>query len=208
MKGFCFFLFIFCSACHTRAPVCLIDVADIIKGSPKKMITMKDGGTRISALYDEGWDSLKGGAYLFYPNEQLKSYTFYQSRVPVYTETYDELGYLTNTKGSPMVDRIINDMGSDSAFVQVYFFKPMKTYESLLIKINNGLSQNYKLATDTIYSNMKSVTFGINTSQMNNINMYSQIHYLDECTRTEHILNDSLFLIKDSHNGLAPASAR
>src|ERR1700712_4903729 len=136
MKGFCLLLFL-AAACHSRGPICLIDATDIIKGSPKKMITIKDGGTKISALYDQGWDSLKGGAYMFYPNEELKSYTFYQSRVPVYTETYDQLGYLTNTKGSPMVDRIINDMGSDSAFVQVYFFAPMKNYESLSIKINN-----------------------------------------------------------------------
>ena len=66
-----------------------------------------------------------------------------------------------------MVDRIINDMGQDSAYVQVYFFKPMKTYQELNIKINNSAPVNYKLENDTIFSNLKSVTFGINTTGQN-----------------------------------------
>jgi hypothetical protein len=138
----------------------------------------------------------------------LKSYTFYQNRVAVYSEVYDENGHLTHTMGSPMVARVINDMGEDSAYVQVYFYKPMKTYQLLNIKINNNHAVNYKLETDTNYSNMQSVTFGINTTDLNHINMYSQIKYIDNCTKIEHVLSDSLFLTKDAKNGLTPASVK
>src|ERR1700709_1275366 len=105
MKWFPLILLLFIFACKSKGPVCLIDVTDILKSASGKIITIKDSGHKITALYDEGWDSLKGGAYLFYPNQLLKSYTFYQNRVPVYSESYDEQGYLTDTKGSPMVDR-------------------------------------------------------------------------------------------------------
>ncbi len=195
-------------ACKNRNPPCLIDATDLMKGTPGKLIVVKDSGYKITALYDEGWDSLKGGAYLFHPNEFLKSYTFYQNRVAVYSENYDEHGYLIRTTGSPMVNRIINELGEDSAYVEVYFYKPLKSYQQLNIKINNGPAVNYNLQTDTTYSNMQSVTFGINTSGMTKISMYSQIKYLDDCSKAEHILSDSLFLIKDPHNGLTPASAK
>ncbi|HSZ33146.1 MAG TPA: hypothetical protein VK772_07535 [Puia sp.] len=208
MKWIGLILIVLLSACKNKTPACLIDVSDILKGSKGKIITIKDSGNKVVALYDEGWDSLKGGAYLFYPNQFLKSYTFYQNKVAVYSEVFDEHGYLTHSIGSPMVARVINDMGEDSAYVQVYFYKPMKTYQLLNIKINNNKAVNYKLETDTNYSNLQSVTFGINTTDLNHINMYSQIKYMDDCTKIEHILSDSLFLIKDSHNGLTPASAK
>jgi hypothetical protein len=208
MKWVTLLLIIFLSACKNRKPICLIDATDLLKGSPGKLISVKDSNYKIIALYDHGWDSLKGGAYLFYPNEFLKSYTFYQNRVAVYNETYDEHGYLIHTMGSPMVDRVINELGEDSAYVQVYFYKPMKSYQQLNIKINNGTAIYYTLGTDTIYSNMQSVTFGINTSDLTHINMYSQIKYLDDCTKVEHVLSDSLFLIKDPHNGLIPANSK
>jgi hypothetical protein len=205
MKWLALVLIVSISACKSRGRVCLIDVTDILKGSSRKLITVKDSGSKIRALYDDGWDSLKGGAFLFYPSELLKSYTFYQNKVAVYNETYDEHGYLINTKGSPMVDRVINELGQDSAYVQVYFFKPMKSYQQLKIKINNNAPLNYSLEKDTIYSNMQSITFGINTSDLSKINMYSQIHYMDDCSKVEHILSDSIFLVKDAHNELAPA---
>jgi hypothetical protein len=201
-------LIILVIACNAKRTACLIDASDIMKGSKRKLISVKDSGYKITALYDEGWDSLKGGAYLFYPNQFLKSYTFYQNRVPVYSENYDEHGYLIQTSGSPMVARIINELGQDSAYVQVYFYKPMKSYQQLNIKINNGMAVNYNLETDTNYSNMQSVTFGINTSDLTRISMYSQIKYLDDCTKIEHVLSDSLFMTKDPRNGLTPASAK
>jgi hypothetical protein len=138
MKWFPLLLIFFVMACKSRGPVCLIDATDILKNVSGKINIIKDSGYKISAIYDEGWDSLKGGAYLFYPNQLLKSYTFYQNRVAVYSESYDEHGYLINTKGSPMVDRVINELGNDSAYVQVYFFSPMRSYQQLNIKINNN----------------------------------------------------------------------
>ena len=208
MKWFALMLIISIYACKSRGPACLIDATDILKGSSGKLITIMDSAKRITALYDEGWDSLKGGAYLFYPNQFLKSYTFYQNKSAVYTENYDDLGYLVSTQGSPMVDRVINELGQDSAYVQVYFYKPMKSFQQLNIKINNNAAVNYTLENDSTYSNTKSVTFGINTSDLNHINMYSQIKYMDDCTKIEHILSDSIFLVKDSRNGLVPASAK
>ena len=208
MRMFFFMLMFVFFACKSKSRVCLIDATDILKNGTGKIIILKDSGHKVTAIYDEGWDSLKGGAYLFYPNELLKSYTFYQNRAPVYMESYDEHGYLIGTKGSPMVDRVINDLGNDSAYVQVYFFSVMKNYQQLNIKINGKPVINYTLQRDSIYSNMMSTTFGINTDSMNQINMYSRIKYLDNCDKNEHVLSDSIFLIKDPKNGLSPASTK
>ncbi|HEY2350057.1 MAG TPA: hypothetical protein VGH64_13635 [Puia sp.] len=208
MKWFALVLIFFIFACKSRGPVCLIDLTDILKNASGKLITVKDSSHRITALYDVGWDSLKGGAYLFYPNEFLKSYTFYQNRIPVYMESYDEQGYLIGTKGSPMVDRVINELGNDSAYVQVYFYSPLKSYQQLNIKINNNAAFNYTLQKDSIYSNMLSTTFGINTGNLRQINMYSRIQYVDQCDKAEHVLSDSIFLIKDSVKGLSPAPVK
>lgn len=208
MKWFPLVMIFFLFSCKSKSPICLIDVSDILKNGTGKLITIKDSSHKITALYDEGWDSLKGGAYLFYPSQLLKSYTFYQNRVAVYMESYDEHGYLIGTRGSPMVDRVINDLGNDSAYVQVYFFSPMKSYQQLNIKINNKPAVNYTLQKDSIYSNMLSTTFGFNTDSLNHINMYSRIKYLDHCDKVEHILSDSIFLIKDPKSGLSPALAR
>jgi|GEM_PF-426369 hypothetical protein len=209
MKWIAFLLIISISACKSKGVQCLIDITDIMKGTPGRLITIKDSASKkITALYDQGWDSLKGGAYLFYPNEMLKSYTFYQNRVPVYSENYDELGYLTSTKGSPMVDRIINEYGEDSAYVVVYFFYQKKAYQQLSIKINNNKPVDYTLVRDSVYSNLLTTTFGFSTINMNRINMYSRIKYTDECTKAEHVLSDSIFLVKDAHSGLTPANTK
>ncbi len=101
MKWSALLLIISLSACKSRGPACFIDATDILKGAQKKLISVKDSGNKITALYDEGWDSLKGGAYLFYPNELLKSYTFYQNKAAVYSEEYDEHGYLVTYPGQP-----------------------------------------------------------------------------------------------------------
>jgi hypothetical protein len=208
MKWSALLLMIFLSACKSKGPACFIDKADILKGAQKKLISVKDSGYRISALYDEGWDSLKGGAYILYPNEFLKSFTFYQNRAAVYNETYDEHGYLVHEQGSPMVNRVINEMNLDTAYVQVFFYDMMKTFQDLSIQINKNPPVLYKLQDDSLFANMKSVVFGINISDMDRINMYSRIIYTDNCTKVEHILSDSLFLIKDPHSGLVPAPVK
>ena len=208
MKWFVLLLIIFLSACKSKGPACFIDKADILKGARKKLISVKDSANKITALYDDGWDSLKGGAYVLYPNEFLKSFTFYQNRAAVYNETYDERGYLTHTQGSPMVNRVINELNLDTAYVEVFFYDMMKTYQDLIIQINKNTPVHYKLENDTLFANMKSVTFGINISEMDRINMYSQIVYTDNCTKVEHILSDSVFLIKDPHNGLIQAPSK
>src|SRR4029453_12395480 len=129
------------------------------------------------------------------------------NRIAVYSENYDEYGYLVRTQGSPMVDRVINELGEDSAYVEVYFFNPKKSYQQLHVKINND-SSHYSLGMDSIFSNMQSVVFGFNTGNLSRINMYSQIKYTDECNKVEHILSDSISLVKDSRSGLSPASVK
>jgi len=208
MKWSALSLIIFLSACKSKSPACFIDATDILKGGQNKLIIVRDSGYKVAALYDEGWDSLKGGAYLFYPTELLKSYTFYQNRQAVYNETYDEHGYLVHSQGSPMVNRVINEINLDTAYVEVFFYNSMKTYQDLVVQINQNPPVHYTLENDTLFANMKSVTFGINISEMDKINMYSRIVYTDNCTKIEHVLSDSLFLIKDPHDGLIPASSK
>ena len=107
-----------------------------------------------------------------------------------------------------MVNRVINEMNLDTAYVQVFFYSMMKTYQDLSIQINKNPPVKYKLENDTLFANMKSVTFGINISEMDRINMYTRIIYTDDCTKVEHILSDSLFLVKDPHSGLIPAPVK
>jgi hypothetical protein len=208
MKWAIFLLIAAFLSCKQKQEVCFIDATDVKKGLVKDQIVIKDTNHLIAAIYDDGWDSVKGGAYIFYPNEQLKSYTFYQSGKPVYTESYNQAGYLTGTTGSPMVCRVINDLGDDSATVQVYFFRLFKDYQALSIKINENPAVSYTLQTDTDYANIKSVSFGINTSNLTKLNMYSQVKYIDECSKTEHILSVSIFLIKNPNLEPAPAGVK
>ena len=195
-------------SCKPKLKPCFLDATDILKGATKKLITVYSEKHTVTALYDSDWDSLKGGAYLFFPDEHLKSYTFYQSGKPVYNETYDDSGYLLQTQGSPMVDRVITELNEDSASVQVYFFSVVKSYQELNIKINDLVAVNYPLSKDTNYANMKTVSFGITTTDLKKINMYSQVKYLDECNQIEHVLSDSLFLVKNPNIGPAPPVAK
>jgi hypothetical protein len=208
MKWAALLLIIILSACRSGGHACIINAADILKGAPKKLITTRDAGNKIIALYDLGWDTLNGGAYLFYPNELLKSYSFYQNKAAVYSENYDENGFLTHTQGSPMVNRVINELGTDSAYVQVYFYKILKSYQKLNIEINHDAPVNYNLTDDTTYSNMKSVVFGMNTTGLKHVSMYTRIKYMDDCAKIEHVLSDSLFLMKDSLNELVPSATK
>ena len=45
-----------------------------------------------------------------------------------------------HTQGSPMVNRVINEMNLDTAYVQVFFYGMMKTYQDLSIQINKNPS--------------------------------------------------------------------
>lgn len=204
----CFLLIFLVISCKSKSPACFIDAADIQKGAVKKQIILKDDKYRITSIYDADWDSLKGGVYIFYPTEFLKSYTFYQFGKPVYTESYDESGNQLQTKGSPMVDRIITELSEDSASIQVFFFSLLKTYQQLDIKINDSPPMHFTLEKDTIFTDLKSVSFTINTSGMTHINMYSQIKYVEDCKRVEHVLSDSLFLVKNPHLEPAPAGSK
>jgi hypothetical protein len=208
MRWFSLLLILLLCTCKSKGPACLIQVADIIKNSSGKLIIVRDAASKISALYDPGWDSLKGGAYLFYPNEVLKSYTFYQNRIPVYSENYDSAGYLIHSQGSPMVDRVINELGTDSVYVQVYFYRTLKSYQQLNIRINDWPPVSFYLVNDSTFSNMNSVTFGLNDSALKRINMYSQIEYTDDCNKVQHVLRDSVSLIKDEQGGLIAAPAK
>jgi hypothetical protein len=197
-------IIMFC-ACRSKNPTCPIKVDDVMKGKTSHTITVKDTRSVVTAVYDEGWDSLKGGAYLFYPDGQLKSYTFYQSRKAVYQENYDEQGRLTQIKGSPMVDRVINEINTDTAYVEVYFFKLRKTFRQLQIKINRLPETSYALKDDTLFANMKTATFGLSTTGLSKIDMYTRIQWINECTSAENILSDSLFLVKDPDIRPAPS---
>jgi hypothetical protein len=188
-----------------QGPVCFVTSADIQKSSPKKLLMDSAGPGKVTALYDSGWDSVKGGAFVFYPDDKLKSYTFYQNnRKAVYREEYNENGLMVRSEGSPMVDRIITEINLDSAYVQIYFFKLQKVFQSLKITINHNPPLLFPLADDTAYSHLKVVSFGLNTKDMTNLSIYSRVEYLDDCSRINHVLSDTLLLVKNPH--ISPAS--
>ncbi len=149
MKWFPLLLIFFISACKSKGPVCLIDVTDIIKSGKVHLIALKDSGNKITALYDDGLGQFKRRRLFVLSKSTIEILYILSEQGAVYMESYDEHGYLIGTKGSPMVDRIINELGDDSAYVQVYFFRTMKSYQQLNIKINNNAAVNYTLQKDT-----------------------------------------------------------
>lgn len=191
------------AACKS-GPICFITSADIQRSAPQKLLIGYGSGQKISSLSDPGWDSTKGGVYQFYGDDHLKSYTFYQNdKKPVYREEYNDNGMMTHSEGSPMVDRIITEVGTDSAYFQIYFFKLQKTFQNLKITINQGAPMQFPVNADSTYSNLGSVSFGLNTTDMTRLNIFTRIEYLDNCTRVDHVLTDTLRLIKNPQ--LSPA---
>ncbi|HEY4154797.1 MAG TPA: hypothetical protein VGM24_05210 [Puia sp.] len=205
MKWIFIFLLFSIASCK-RGPVCFVTSADIQKQSPQKLLVSYGSGKKIAGLYDSGWDSTKGGVYLFYPNDHLKSYTFYQNnKKAVYREEYNENGVMVHSEGSPMVDRIITEINLDSAYFQIYFFKLQKTFQRLQITINQNPALQFTLQNDSLYSNIKMVSFGLNTKDLSKLNIYSRLEYLNDCSKIDHILTDTLLLVKNPH--ISPANA-
>jgi len=203
MKWIFVFLLLSLAACK-QGPVCFLTSSDIQKQSPQKLLVTRDAGNKITRLADAGWDSTKGGVYAFYPDEKLKSYSFYQNnKKAVYREEYNKNGVMTRSEGSPMVDRIITEVNLDSAFVQIYFFKLQKTFQPLQITINHNPVLQFPLTDDSLYSNIKMVSFGLNTENMTSLNIYSRLEYMNDCSKIDHVLTDTLRLVKNPH--ISPA---
>ena len=199
-----FIFLLFSMASCKPGPICFLTSTDIQKSAPRKLLISYGSGQVINALYDSGWDSIKGGAYLFYPDSRLKSYTFYQNQKPVYREEYNENGVMTRSEGSPMVDRIVTEENLDSAFFQIYFYKLQKTFQNLKITINKKPPLLFPLADDSVYSNIKVVSFGLNTQDLTNLNIYSRLEYINDCSKIDHVLSDTLLLVKNPH--ISPAN--
>jgi hypothetical protein len=205
MKWIFIFLLFSLASCKT-GPICFLTSADIQKHAPQKLLISYRSGQKINALYDSGWDNSKGGVYLFYPDDRLKSYTYYQNlKKPVYREEYNENGVMTRSEGSPMVDRIITEINLDSAFIQIYFFKLQKTFQKLKITINKKPPLLFPLVDDSVYSNIKTVSFGLNTVDLTNLNIYSRLEYMNDCSKIDHVLSDTLLLVKNPH--ISPANS-
>ena len=203
MKRVSVFLLFSLAACN-QGPFCPLTASDIQNQSPQKLLVTRGPGNKITGLADAGWDSAQGGVYAFYPDEKLKSYTFYQNnQKAVYREEYNARGAMKRSEGSPMVDRIITEVNLDSAFVQIYFFKLQKTFQPLQIRINENPAVSYSLTDDSLYSNIKTLSFGINTAGMSNLNIYSRLEYMNECSKIDHVLTDTLRLVKNPH--ISPA---
>ena len=110
---------------------------------------------------------------------------------------------MTRSEGSPMVDRIITEVNLDSAWIQIYFFKLQKTFQQLQITINHSPALHFSLVDDSLYSNIKVVSFGLDTKGMNSLNIYSRLEYMNDCSKIDHVLTDTLRLVKNPH--ISPA---
>ena len=205
MKWTLLFCVLLLAACKNEGPACPVTAAEIRRQSPKPLLAEMANGREVTALYDKGWDSVEGGAFMFYPNGNLRSYSFYQkNKTLVYSETFDEKGTALHTQGSPMVDRLITQVGEDSAFVRIYFYNLGKEYRDLEVKINDKTPMHFAVRPDSVFAQLDRVSFGLNITDMHKLNMYSRIVYTDQCTHAEHQLSDSLFLVRNPD--LSPAN--
>ena len=62
----------------------------------------------------------------------------------------------------------------------------------------------FSLVDDSVNANIKAVSFGLNTKVLTNLDIYSRVEYLNDCSKVDHVLSDTLLLVKNPH--ISPAN--
>lgn len=145
-----------------------------------------------SEYRDRGYDSIRGGYYIFDELNFLKEYFFFSTKeVYTYHEIFDKDSGV-NVQGNPIVFNKVDRITIDSFNVIKYISAINKVYDSLYIKSNTGKMISAKLYKDTIYSNMLSASFGYNFQNQDEIVLYSSIHQTDRCFNKSQIIRDTI----------------
>jgi hypothetical protein len=199
MKGqHLLFALLLMQGCKPKKVGCTFSSDELLRNNANKVFIPDKIKGHIMEINDKGVDSIKGGVYFFYENGRLKGYNFFENmQAYTYNEQYDETGQLIKIIGKPLVDTKIREVNADSAFIRLYFFSLQKTYKKLSVSINDTLKLYLDLKNDTLYSNMKIASFGLNTKGLSQIEIHFSVDYKNECTNQNEIVRDTLSLIKN-----------
>jgi hypothetical protein len=204
-RSYILIVFIF-TACKNLKSDCSLTAEELLQGNRGKVHVIRDKNKKIIGISDTGLDGVKVGAYYFYPNGELNSYKFFQTDSAYnYDELYDKSGQIARIVGKPLVNTEIREVNIDSTFITFYFFSLHKVYKTMEIVTTTNLKSAIKLIDDTLYSNMKVATFGMNTKGLVKFKIYSSCEYVNECTLRSEIIRDTLSLIKNPRLNLIDA---
>jgi hypothetical protein len=191
-------LVLFLGGCNSEPSGCKIYASDILNKYSSIVYVVTRKKNNILGIADYGRGKLRGGAYYFYPDGMLRYYKFFQKDSAYnYDEEYNEKGEFVKSVGRPLVDEEIKEITKDSVFITFYFFALHKVYQAPRISFNNNLAPAIALNTDTTFSNMKSVSIGINHKNLHHFKVILSCDYLNECTLKESPIYDTLSFIKN-----------
>ena len=185
-----------------------ISSKEILSKYPNRVFLPKGGikGDTVIQILDKGTDSAKGGMYSFNKYSCLRKYIFFQNlRAYTYREDYNERGEIIKTVGKVFVNDDITVIHDDSLFIKVYLFGLKKDYQYLTIKINDGHERKLDIDNDTLYTNMKIATFGVNTDNLKKVVIYLSTQYEDERSLRVRNEQDTLSFIKNPKLNLDPS---
>lgn len=192
-------LILFMYGCKEKTIQCYnVTSGEILSKYPNRVFIPKGGGNKIVQIIDKGTDSTKGGLYAFNEYSCLRKYIFFQNlQTYTYREDYNQKGQIIKRVGKIFLNTVVKTFHEDSVFIKIYLFGLMKNYQYLKAKINNEEESKLRINDDTLYTNMKIATLGINLKDLKKIFITFSTRYEDE--RSEQIKDeyDTLSLVKN-----------
>ena len=172
---------------------CTITGDKVFEGNKNKLFIVDS-----LTIRDKGLDSIKGGEYTLYKNNNLKSYKFFGSlNAYTYNEEYAENGNLIKVEGHPLVLKKIREVNADSAVFGFYFFALNKLYTNIVASTSNCLKFKPLPISDSLYSNMIFVAFSMSTKNLSKFTIYIQTDYHNFCNAKRELFTDTINLIKN-----------
>jgi hypothetical protein len=206
---FVFILVFSVLGCVQKKPDCHnISSGDVLSKYYNRVFIPKGGtkGNTIVQIIDKGIDSIKGGAYAFNNSSCLRKYVFFQNlHAYTYREDYNEKGEIIKTVGKVFVNDDIMAIHDDSVFAKIYLFGLKKNYQYLTMKINDGDEIKLDIGDDSLYTNMKIATFGINVDSLKKIVVCLSVRYKDERSLQVRNEYDTLSFVRNPKLSLDPS---
>ncbi len=187
-------LVLFIVGCTNKKTNCTITADELFEQQGNKKLTIFSIKDRINKVINNGFDSTNG-VYSFYKNGHLQHYRFFaNSEAYTYSEEYNEDGQLIKTEGNPLVYNSTELKTKDSIIFELYFLDLQKQYGTVKVTTNANQSLNLILKDDSVFTNMKYGSFGINRKGFDHIRIYINTEYQSRCDSKMHALSDTIAL--------------
>lgn len=180
--------------CTNESVNCTITSDELMQQQGSKKLSEFTIKGNVRKVINIGIDSTNG-VYSFYKNGHLQHYRFFaNSEAYTYSEEYDERGRLIKMEGNPLVYNTAELKTKDSIFFELYFSDLQKKYGTVNITTNANQNFNLVLKSNSIFTNMKYASFGINRKGVDHIRIYVNAKYQIRCDSAVHILRDTIAL--------------